>query len=253
MYSEERKKLILQILKELEKTSVSSLAKEFNVSEATIRRDLDDLASRGLIIRTHGGALSKNDFELVSVDERKLLNLDKKKAIAKTALKLIQSGDNIFLSGGSTVLELAKLLNTFEDLNVVTNSVDSSFELAKFQNVEVTVIGGTLWKKNLFTLGPIALKHLDDIHIDKLFFGISGYDIEIGLTAPSVLEAEIISRLISKSKRKYLLVDSSKYGKIFVSKVAPITSLDKIITDSGLDEKIVKKIEKLGVEVLIAS
>jgi DeoR/GlpR family transcriptional regulator of sugar metabolism len=253
MYSEERKKLIIQILKELEKISVPSLANKFNVSEATIRRDLDDLSSKGLIIRTHGGALSKSDFELISVNERKFLNMVQKKAIARDALKLIKDNDNIFLSGGSTILELAKLLDSFEDLNVITNSIDSSLELTKFQNVETTIIGGTLWKKNLFTIGPLALKNLDDFQINKLFFGISGFDLEIGLTAPSVLEAEIISKIISKSKIKYLLADSSKYGKIFLSKVVPLASIDVIITDDKLNPDVVEKIENMGVEVLTVS
>jgi len=253
MYSQERKKSIFQILKELEKVSVSSLANEFNVSEATIRRDLDDLAFKGLIVRTHGGALSKSDFELMSVSERKLLNLEQKKAIARVALKFIKDSDNIFLGGGSTILELAKILGDFEDLTIVTNSIDSSLELAKFQNVEVAIVGGTLWKKNLFTLGPPALKNLDDFNISKLFFGISGFDLEIGLSAPSILEAEIISKIISKSKVNYLLVDSSKFGKIFLYKVASLTLIDVIITDDKLDLDVVKKIENMGVEVLTTS
>ena len=251
MFCEERKRAILQVLKELEKVSVSSLAEDLNVSEATIRRDLDDLAAENMIVRTHGGALSKNDFELISIYERKLVNFNEKKAIAKTAVKLIKNRDNILLTGGSTVLELAKLFRDFEDLTVVTNSIDTSFELSKFNNIEVTIIGGTIWKKNLFTLGPTALKYLEEFYIDKLFFGVSGIDIEIGLTSPSTLEAEVVSKVISISKRKYLLVDSSKFGKIFLAKVDPITSIDKIITDDKINPEIVKKIEKLGIEVLI--
>jgi len=252
-YSEERKRKIIQMLEEFEKVSVHELSKKFNVSEVTIRRDLDDLNSKNTIIRTHGGALSLSEQESeIPVKKRVLINLNEKKSIAKAAVNLVKDGDTILLGGGSTVYQLVKLFKNFKDLKVVTNAIDIALELSAFKDIEILIIGGTLRNKTLSTIGSIAIRNLEGIHVNKLLLSCDGIDIDKGITSQSTLDVEFLSTILELSNFKYLLVDSSKFGKIFLKKITSIPILNKIITDKRIDPAIVRKIEALGVEVLVS-
>ena len=253
-FSEERRIKILEEIKKEGKVFVNNLVKEFKVSDTTIRRDLDELVLTNLIIRTHGGAIIKNlyfpDSE-IEIEDRKALNLNEKKKIAKKALDFINEGDLILISGGSTTLELAKLLGKFNNLKIITNSLEIAVEIAKNNNIELIIIGGKLNRISSILTGIDTINYLSTINVDKLFFSVSGIDINKGLTNPIGIDAEIHAKMIESAKLKYLLVDASKFGKVYMKKIYSINVINKIITDSRINSNIIREIEPLGIDVII--
>jgi len=253
-FSEERKIKIIEKLKNESKVFVNSLVKEFGVSDTTIRRDLDDLSYNKLIVRTHGGAIINKNYNLdleLEIDDRKSIHLEEKKKIAETAVNFVNNGDSILLGGGTTTLELTRLLNKFKNLKVITNSLEASFELSKINNIELIITGGKFSVKSSILTGTSVINYLDNINVDKLFFSTSGVDIKKGLTNPLSIDAEILSKMIEVSTEKYLLADSSKFGQVFFKKIKPIISVNKIITDDKIDSKTVDNIKDLGIDILI--
>jgi len=253
-FSEERKIKIIEEIEQQERVLVVDLANKFNVSDTTIRRDLDELARDKLIIRTHGGALLFNKFSQnieSKIEDRKIINLPEKRKIARKAREFINDGDCIIIGSGTTVLELAKILTDFNNLRVLTNSLETAIELSKNTNIDLTIIGGKLNRDSSILAGIETIHYLDQINVDKLFFSISGIDLNKGLTSPLSIDAEIVSKMIECSKLNYLLVDSQKFGKTFFSKVKPVNAIDKLITDNKIDTRTVDTLEKLGIDVLI--
>jgi DeoR/GlpR family transcriptional regulator of sugar metabolism len=251
-FSEERKIKILELIEEKEKVTVAELAKKFKASEATIRRDLNVLCKNKMIVRAHGGALRKADFKIETpFDERRLLYLNEKKAIAAASVKLINDGDTILLGGGSTIFQLAKLLDSFKDLRVVTNAIDIAMELSKFENIDITFVGGNIRKNNLVTVGQAPIKFLNDLYIEKLFISVTGVDLDKGVTSTSPIDAEVIIKMLEVSRDKFLLADSSKFGKVCFKKISPISCFDEIITDSKIDIKIAEEIQNSGTKITI--
>jgi len=254
-FSEERKIKIIEEIEQQERVLVIDLAKKFNVSDTTIRRDLDELAQDKLIIRTHGGALVFNKFSQSiesKIEDRKIINLPEKRKIAKKAKEFINDGDCIIIGSGTTVLELAKILTDFNNLKVLTNSLETAIELSKNTNIELTIIGGKLNRASSILAGIETINYLEKINVDKLFFSISGIDINKGLSSPLNIDAEIVSKMIDCSKLNYLMVDSQKFGKSFFKQVKPVDVIDKLITDNKIDTKTVNALEKLGIDVLIS-
>lgn len=254
-FSEERKKEIIEKINKQGRALVYDLVKELNVSDTTIRRDLDELAHYNLIIRTHGGALVSNKYfpsTEIKIEDRKIIHLEEKKKIAKRAKEFINDGDLIIIGGGTTTLELAKLLTDFNDLKVLTNSLETALELLKNPNIELTIIGGKLNRVSSILTGIDTINYLKKINVDKFFFSVSGIDIIKGLTNPISIDAEIVSKMIDCSELNYILADSSKFGKSFFKQIKPINSINKMITDDKIDINTANEFEKLGIDVIIA-
>jgi DeoR family fructose operon transcriptional repressor len=252
-YPEERQIEILEIVNRKSKVSVYELSKKFNVSEATIRRDLNFLKTKKMIIKTHGGALKVGDIEFEHpLKERKLLNLDKKETIAKLASTFIVDNDTIFISGGTTTTPILKYFKSYKYIRVLTNSIEVCYELSKFIGIELTVIGGELRKDSLVTAGQSTINYLNDFNVNKLFVSVNGIDIKAGLTTPNPLDAETIKKMIKISKTKILLIDSTKFGKVYFTKISPINAFDIIITDDQIDKTYLESLKKQNINTCIA-
>jgi len=170
LYSEERKKIILDYIQKYGKASVQELTEVLQVSEATVRRDLKDLEDAKLLKRAHGGALSLQNVNFEpTFGEKKVTLLKEKHAIAKKAVELIDEGDTILLDAGTTTFEVAKELRTFSKLTVITNDINISQELLSHPGIEIIVVGGMLRKETLAMVGPMAEQSLGMIRVDKLF------------------------------------------------------------------------------------
>jgi DeoR family fructose operon transcriptional repressor len=242
---------ILDLLETQRALKVSSLSSMLGASEASIRRDLERLESAGLLRRIHGGAVSNETaaFE-PSLAEKQDQHRETKRAIASAAAELIRETETIFLDAGSTTLEIARKLKHRRNLRVVTNGLNLAAELAG-SRVEVIVIGGTLRPETLALVGPIAGGTLSDLHLDKLFLGTNGIDLERGVTTPNLAEAESKRAMLRSAREAVLVADSSKFGRAAFARICGLERLHTLITDDGAPQATLDAIAKLGVRVVV--
>ena len=193
---------------------VEELTELLGVSPATIRRDLEALEEAGQLRRVHGGAISVHGRMAEPLfDDKTSIAADEKRRIAVEAVKLINADDTIYLDGGSTVLELAKLLKSRNDITVVTNSLRAAAELSA-SDMPLILVGGELRKRSQTIVGALTRKIIDELHIDIAFMGTIGLTAEEGMTTTAPAEAYTKELVMARSSRTVLLVDSSKIGKI---------------------------------------
>ena len=251
MFAEERRQKIIAYVKKNNRVTVDTLCEVFDVSPATVRKDLNVLNEKNLLQRTHGGALANNQvvFEANTV-EKKQQYVEEKRAIAELAVKYIHENDCIALDTGTTTLELAKLLGRFKNLKVITNDLTIASWLDNNTDVTLFVIGGQVRKDYHYMTGAYMQALIQDINIDVLFLSTNGVDAERGLTTPQLETGHTKELLIGSSRKKILLSDSSKIGKICFSKYADIKELDIFITDSNAGKDEIKEIEDRGVRVI---
>lgn len=236
-----------KIIEEIERVGivkVSTLSKNFGVSEVTIRNDLVQLEKKNILIRAHGGAMKYQrvgvDYEL---DVKSNKNLSEKQKIGKRAAQLIKEGDTIILDSGTTTLEIAKNLSNINNLTVITNSLNIAGQLVNFNNVKVIVPGGNLRRKSLSLIGPIADNSIKNYYCDMVFLGVDGIDTNYGISTPNSEEAYLNNIMISISREVIVVTDSSKFLRKSFAFIAPLSKIDTIITDKSIPEK-----EKLNID-----
>jgi DeoR family fructose operon transcriptional repressor len=254
LFVEERKQKILEFIEEHRKATVVELCQQFKVSSATIRNDLRDLETAGLLIRTHGGAMVKTKTGLESdMSLRKVQNLDEKRRIAEAALRLVEDGDTIILDTGTTTYELALLLGQKRDLTVVTNDLPIALLLEDFESVRVVVVGGLIRRKFHCTVASSfsGMNALSDLTVDKAFMAANGFSLEKGASTPDLNHSETKKLMISIAARIVLLFDSSKMGRNSFAIFAPPDKIDAIVTDFLHDEER-RALEESGIEAILA-
>ncbi len=252
MFAEERKAEILNMLKKTSKIYSHELCEKFGVSPATIRSDLRDLDEAGLLQRTHGGAISvdRNLFERAS-DKKKDSYAEQKRAIALSALELIDDGDAIALDTGTTTLELAKLLGGARHrLNVVTNDIEIAQILESVPDISVMLTGGTVRHNMHCTVGPVTVNTIKGFSVDKLFLATNAISLTRGLATPDPGQAEVKRTMIDISAKVYLLADSSKIGRSSFSFFAPLSKVTALVTDSGITREAEDTLSEAGVSVI---
>ncbi|UTY33453.1 DeoR/GlpR family DNA-binding transcription regulator [Treponema putidum] len=242
MYVEERLELILKDLNRYGKLNVKALAEKFKVTPMTIRRDLNILEEKGLLLKSHGGALSKESLlhdKLYST--RKKENLPVKKKIAAKALLFIKNGMTIFLDAGTTNYELAKFLveSSIKDLVIITNDLKIACVLAEKQFFQIVMLGGIIENENILTCGSMAVSMLKDFEIDACFVGTQSISDKFEIRTPNIAKVELKRTYIEKSQQRFLLADSSKFEKSKLYKICDLKDFHYIITDKkiGLSEK----------------
>lgn len=249
LLSTEREALIVRCIAEGIKT-VGGLVEELNVSEATVRRDLENLEQQGLLRRVHGGAeLVKNPKTEPVFAEKTGLHASEKARIAHLAEQCINAGETVFLDGGSTVLELARLLSERKGLTIVTNSLMAASELMETE-CRLVIIGGEFRPLSRTLVGPLTEKILESLHIDKAFLGTMGLTMEQGLSTTDVNEAYTKHLAASAADQVYVLADSSKIGTNQFVTSDPVSAIDYLITDKGIPPEIIKQLNKQKVEVI---
>ena len=253
MLGEERREYIINLIKKIGSVSAIDIAKTLEVSETTIRRDLNKLAKKKLLRRTHGGAMS-----IIAVGQEMKFDIQKekfiqeKKKISVAAAMLVEEGDVIFIEAGTTGLQTVLNITNKKKLTILTNSCDIATLLAK-ANPHYTIIlsGGLLKIETRSLVGPMADNAIKNINVDKAFIGITGIDLEKGITTTDQIEAQTKRNIIDSAKKVIALCDHSKLGHVSVNFVAPLKKIDILITDSEADQDFLKKIKKLGIEVII--
>lgn len=247
-----RHQLILNKLQEEGFVNVNELSSELNVSLVTIRKDLKILESRNLLHRTHGSASINDPFIFDrNISEKEKLKVDEKQRIAKAAAELIEVNESIILGSGSTILELAKQIKIIHPLTVITASLNLSQILNLNPDIEIFQLGGIIRKSSNSAVGPFAESMISGLNCNKCFLGVDGIDPEFGLTTTNSLEASLNQQMIKSSQKVIVLADSSKFAKRGFGKICDFNQIDIIVTDNGVNESLLKKIEDKGVEVII--
>lgn len=240
----ERQVKIKEYLVEKGFASVEDLSKIFNVSEMTIRRDLDELHKQGLIQRIYGGAMANDPaFFEMSVMAKSNQFAYEKERIGQAAAELVSDGETILMDSGTTTLEIAKNLK-YKKITVITNALNVAIELAVCPQIEIIVAGGILRKAVLNTVGPQTDSFINDMRVDKAFIGVEGVHPETGISVPDLLNAHSKRVMISIAHQSIVVADHSKLGRHTTNKISSLEDIDMIITDSKADPAVVKQLQE---------
>jgi len=248
----DRHNKIIKTVELLRTVSVQELKERLEVSEVTIRKDLNYLEDQGLILRTHGGArLSQDSNRMRTLNIRKRENSEQKRIIAHRAAKLISEGDTVYLDSGSTCQALAEeLRDSKRSARVISNALPILNILADCEGISLYTIGGSFRREAGSFVGPLSLSNLADYQIETGFVGTTGYDEEGIFTSQNVIESQLKKQVLASSKRRVILADSTKADVRAFSVFARPGEVDILITDSGCSY--CKQLRKLDIEVLIA-
>jgi len=246
----ERQDHLEEIIRRESAVRVDDLSRELGVSPATIRRDLEVLETQGRIRRVHGGAVSvENRHAEPLFDDKTAIAAKEKLDIAQHAASLIQSNDTIYLDGGSTVLELARLVRGMNDITVVTNSLRAAIELSG-SGPEVIIVGGSLRRRSQTVIGNLTRLTLEQLHVDKAFLGTIGLSLNEGMTTTDTSEAFTKQLVIERTDQVILLADSSKAGNVSFAQAGGLDDIDLVITDTGLDSSFLKGLKEKQINVV---
>lgn len=251
MLAIERKKLILEQLQRDKKVIVADLAKVFDVTEETIRRDLEKLEREGFAQKIYGGAVLKESFNVdLPYAVRKRSNVTDKQYIAGLIADMIQDGDSIMLDASSTALFVAQNIKSKKNITIITNSVEIVCEIADRNSWKVISTGGTLKEGALALVGSQAIKTINNYHVDIAVFSCKGISSDCGLTDSNENDAEIKKAIISSAHRKILAVDHSKFDIVSFVDIAALKDIDLVVTDRKPDENWVDVFEKERIEII---
>jgi DeoR family transcriptional regulator of aga operon len=247
---------ILSSLQRDGSVSVESLSERLEISVVTVRRDLDRLEQQGLLKRTHGGAVSieplfyepfRNDRSFQAQVEKQA---PEKRRIGRAAASLIERGETIALTPGTTTTEVIRGLPLNHDITVVTNTVNVAMELSKRKDLKIFVTGGHL-KGDWFSLvGPTATHSLSQLLITTIFIGADGIDAKWGAGCFSPDEAHLNSVMVQHSRRRVAVVDHSKFGVVTGWRICSATDIDVLVTDTGATPEAIEPFEKAGIKII---
>jgi len=254
MFAEERRFQIRELLSAQRSVTASYLCERLKVTSATIRRDLAALEHDGVLVRSHGGAVSRmssTNFQ-PSYDALLRTNNEEKQRIARAAEQFVLDGDTVFLEGSTTVFELARRLIHRQRLTVVTNSPTIVCELQRSTGVTVLCTGGDLQKDTFYLWGEWTQRALAEIRLDKAILGVSAIDPDYGVSTASQAEAQIKKMLAKAARTRIALADNGKFGKQCFAYVGPATDIDILVTDAGTSPSYIKELRDAGLQVVIA-
>jgi DeoR family transcriptional regulator of aga operon len=235
LLNEERRREILGVLHRDGRVLVKDLARQFRISQITIRKDLEFLDGQGVIQRTHGGALPVQSGALLdpTLREKEKLHRKQKTEIALAAARLVEDS-----------------LNTRARLTVITNAINIAAELAG-TNIEVILTGGTLRKNSFSLVGPLAERTLRQLSADILFLGVDGFDTAAGLFTPNLLESEVNRTMVEIARRTIAVCDSSKFGRRSLCNIMPVAAVHEVITDTQILKSDLRALKEAGVKVTL--
>ncbi|MBA9088112.1 DeoR/GlpR family transcriptional regulator of sugar metabolism [Fontibacillus solani] len=252
MFQIERQEKILQYIDKKKKANVNELSALFDVSKVTIRRDLDDLAEKGLVIKTHGGVMSiTNKFSYEIPSSSKLeSNTEAKQKIGLIAAGMIEEDDIVIFDAGSTTLEVARNIRN-QQVTVLTNDIKISMEMAHKRDVTLMVSGGVL-NESVYTLvGDQTVDFFKKVHVNKTFLGCDAIDLQFGISNRTMQEVETKKAMIGAAEEVIMVTDSTKLNKKVFCHLCDISDIDKLVINE-IDVEYKRELEKKGVEVIVA-
>jgi DeoR family transcriptional regulator of aga operon len=255
LLAEQRRRKILDLLEQEGQITVRDLVDRFSISAVTVRSDLDSLSTTGAVVRSHGGAVRQleptRDYPLRL---KASIHRTEKAQIGQAAANLIEPGEVIILDSGTTTTEVARQIKAraLQGVTVITNAMNVISELTDAPGVTLIAIGGLLRPVSLSFVGPQAEAMLKELHADRLFLAVDGFDLECGPTTPDVLEAQLNSVMIKVAKEVTVVADFSKLGRRSVSRIGSLEQIHRLITDSKAPESFVAALRARGIEVIQA-
>jgi DeoR/GlpR family transcriptional regulator of sugar metabolism len=248
MLKQERQVFIVHQVNLHNKVLSSDLSEQINVSEDTIRRDLQELDEKGKIIKVHGGALSKSFHS--SFNSSQVYSIDQKKVIAQKAASLIKDGMFVITTGGTTIIELARALPESLRATFITGSLPAALEYVHHPNIEIIFIGDKLSKSSQITVGADAITKIKQIKADLCFLGINAIDIENGLTDNDWDVVQVKKAMIESSAKVVALTISEKINTSQRIHICKADELDVLISELSPDEKLFDPYKKAGLSIL---
>ena len=256
--TDQRANEILRLLLRHGKTSIEELTEVFGTSPASVRRDLVRLEERGLVHRTHGGAMLAEQavYEPFRFDASFQVREDRfaqeKQRIGAAAAALVEEGEMVGLTAGTTTTQLARCLRQKSNLRVVTNAVNIGMELSSSAGLVVNLTGGSMrWAGAFSLVGPTAIDYLQIVVMDRVFIGVCGVDAERGATTIEPDEAAVFRVMAKQAKQVVVVADSSKVGMVSPAVICGPREMDVLITDDGVSEEMLAGFKRAGVKVLI--
>ena len=245
MLNLERQEEILQIINKNKSATVEELANELFVSGATIRRDLRQMEEKGLLKRSHGGAIaSKSTGEESALALREQENVTAKKAMASLAIKLVKNGNTIFLDSSSTTGYIVPLLNNLKYLTVSTIGIKNALLLSQTNNVKIYIAGGQIQNHSNSITGSDTIDYISRFHADIALMSCSGVDLNAGFTDADVEQSKLKRQMRKNSKKLAMLCDSTKFNRVFMCSDFTFSDIDYLITDKMPSAEYLEAIKK---------
>lgn len=256
----ERRRKILEYIQLNRSAKNEELAAALGVSLATVRRDLEILAGRGLVSRTHGGAVPPATdpvtaapgpaFELL-YSEKRLVCLEEKRRIGAAAAGLVADGETLILDSGSTTLEIARNLTLHKDLTIITNDLLIATSIEYDPSTTLVVSGGTRRAGVSFLLGPVEEEFLRKVKVSKTFLSADAVDLNHGITNATFPSASSKQLMIKAAREVILVVDHSKFGQVALAWVGGLDEVQRVVTDTGVEAEVLKDLERLELPVMV--
>ena len=251
MSTDNRKQLILDLLKTNGSVKVTELSEKLDVSEVTVRNYLADMESKGLLSRVHGGAVSSyKPYYSMNMTQRLETNHTAKVEIAQKIADMIEPNDTIMLNSGTTTLLTFRKFPVDYNINIVTNSIAIALEASGNPNYNVVLVGGSINTKYQFSYGSDAIAQLRNYHAEKLILSVDGVDIKHGFTTYYDKEVMLDRAMIEQSDLRIIAADNSKICNNAFAKISDLSVADRIVTDASPDEPLLKKIKAMGIEIV---
>lgn len=243
-----RQQSILDHVNQAGSAQIKDLAVVLGVSEATARRDFDEMAASGLVERVHGGIVKSNGTAFERFHSEKMQSmLKEKQRIARKAASLIKNGDSLFLDSGTTTFFIAQNLANLTDLTIVTNNLDIAYSCNFHPTTSLLVTGGMRRENYSVLIGDVAENMLKSFFVDVAFLGCDAISLEDGVYNTNFMELGIKKQIVNCGKRLVLVTDSSKFHKKALAKVCDVQELDTVITDEGLGAEALETLKKIVV------
>jgi len=249
--AEERRQRVLDLVSTKGFATLADLALEIQVSESTVRRDLEFWHQQGNLKRTHGGAIFVGDGSTFpALEERIDAQLEEKRAIARAAVGRICDGDTVLLDGGTTTLEAARLL-LGRSIQVVTNSLPIAALLAGSRETDLVLLGGYIYPKTGVALGPFTVRMMQDLHVHQTLLSVSGLT-ERGLFNSNLLLVETERAMMRCADEVVLLADHTKVGRPALAFLCEWSEIDLLVIDRKLEDRKKSMLAQTGARLLIA-
>lgn len=253
MTKRERHAAIMEMLMQQNQLSVSYMSEVLKVSSVTIRKDLLELEAERKLYRSYGKAVLINPYENPVQNSKERLCIDEKRLIGRLAASMISTNDSVIMACGTTINALSRVIDGDKPMTVVTSSLQVAETLSRHKMVQIIQMGGILRHGSMSVVGSYAESILRDFYCSKLFIGVEGIDVEFGITTTDIREASLNRRMMHSAQKTIVLADSTKFGRRGFSKICDMSDVDLIITDSHVKPAVVKQIEEMGVEMVIAT
>ncbi|MBR6185858.1 MAG: DeoR/GlpR transcriptional regulator [Clostridia bacterium] len=247
----ERQKKMMEYIEANTSAQIHELAERFHVSEATVRRDLDDLDQQGALKRTHGGAIKVDrSTAYESMYSEKIgLMLEEKHRIADRAAQMVQEGNTVLIDSGTTTFFIAQALSNHKNLTIITNDLYIAYQTPIHPSSTLIVTGGTRRQGRQELVGTVTENFIRDTHVDLAFIGVDGIDLTGGATNANFTEVGVKRLMLKAATHSVIAADYSKFGRVALARICDLKEAGLILTDTGTDAEFLSRLKKLGVHV----